>query len=65
VSKLDAFIQQAVTATPISGTSLIASLYGDALLQRGFMLLLYFSFMNHSTGIPPAEGVKASAGLTA
>ncbi|MFZ8643885.1 phenylacetic acid degradation operon negative regulatory protein PaaX, partial [Klebsiella quasipneumoniae subsp. similipneumoniae] len=35
MSKLDAFIQQAVTATPISGTSLIASLYGDALLQRG------------------------------
>ncbi len=35
MSKLDAFIQQAVTAMPISGTSLIASLYGDALLQRG------------------------------
>ncbi|MCY0536261.1 hypothetical protein, partial [Klebsiella pneumoniae] len=28
MSKLDAFIQQAVTAMPISGTSLIASLYG-------------------------------------
>ena len=35
MSKLDIFIQQAVTAMPISGTSLIASLYGDALLQRG------------------------------
>ena len=35
MSKLDTFIQQAVTAMPISGTSLIASLYGDALLQRG------------------------------
>jgi phenylacetic acid degradation operon negative regulatory protein len=34
MSKLDAFIQQAVDAMPISGTSLIASLYGD-LLQRG------------------------------
>ncbi|STW29786.1 phenylacetic acid degradation protein [Klebsiella michiganensis] len=35
MSKLDTFIQQAVAAMPISGTSLIASLYGDALLQRG------------------------------
>ncbi|VFS92484.1 Phenylacetic acid degradation operon negative regulatory protein paaX [Raoultella planticola] len=35
MSKLDTFIQQAVEAMPISGTSLIASLYGDSLLQRG------------------------------
>jgi phenylacetic acid degradation operon negative regulatory protein len=34
MSKLDTFIQQAVEAMPISGTSLIA-LYGDSLLQRG------------------------------
>ena len=40
MSKLDAFIQQAVTAMPISGTSLIASLYGDALLQRGWEVWL-------------------------
>lgn len=35
MNRLDNFIQQAVTAMPISGTSLIASLYGDSLLQRG------------------------------
>lgn len=35
MDKLDGFIQQAVTAMPISGTSLIASLYGDCLSQRG------------------------------
>ena len=35
MSKLDTFIQQAVEAMPVSGTSLIASLYGDSLLQRG------------------------------
>jgi len=35
MSKLDAFIQQAVSSVPISGTSLIASLYGDALSHRG------------------------------
>lgn len=35
MEKLDSFIQQAVTAMPISGTSLIASLYGDCLSQRG------------------------------
>ncbi|MRT55334.1 phenylacetic acid degradation operon negative regulatory protein PaaX [Enterobacteriaceae bacterium RIT693] len=34
-SKLDHFIQQAVSAVPISGTSLIVSLYGDALAHRG------------------------------
>ncbi|MGK0599957.1 phenylacetic acid degradation operon negative regulatory protein PaaX [Yokenella regensburgei] len=35
MSKLDAFIQQAVSSVPISGTSLISSLYGDALSHRG------------------------------
>ncbi len=35
MSKLDNFLQQAVNAGPISGTSLIISLYGDALLHRG------------------------------
>ena len=35
MSKLDAFIQQAIAAVPISGTSLISSLYGDALSHRG------------------------------
>ncbi|VFS87896.1 Phenylacetic acid degradation operon negative regulatory protein paaX [Kluyvera cryocrescens] len=35
MDKLDSFIQQAVTTMPISGTSLIASLYGDCLSQRG------------------------------
>ena len=35
MEKLDSFIQQAVTAMPVSGTSLIASLYGDCLSQRG------------------------------
>ena len=35
MSKLDNFLQQAVNAGPISGTSLINSLYGDALLHRG------------------------------
>ena len=33
--KLDQFIQQAVSAVPISGTSLIVSLYGDALSGTG------------------------------
>ncbi len=35
MSKLDLFLQHAVEAVPISGTSLIASLYGDALSHRG------------------------------
>ena len=35
MDKLDSFIQQAVTTMPISGTSLIASIYGDCLSQRG------------------------------
>ncbi|KNC95554.1 phenylacetic acid degradation operon negative regulatory protein PaaX [Trabulsiella odontotermitis] len=35
MSKLDAFIQQAVSSVPVSGTSLISSLYGDALSHRG------------------------------
>lgn len=35
MSKLDSFIQQAVAALPVSGTSLISSLYGDALSHRG------------------------------
>lgn len=35
MEKLGSFIQQAVTAMPVSGTSLIASLYGDCLSQRG------------------------------
>lgn len=34
-SKLEQFIEQAVSAVPISGTSLIVSLYGDALAHRG------------------------------
>lgn len=34
-TKLDQFIQQAITSQPISGTSLISSLYGDALHHRG------------------------------
>ncbi|KAI3490313.1 hypothetical protein L1887_45772 [Cichorium endivia] len=33
--KLDAFIQHAVSSVPVSGTSLISSLYGDALSHRG------------------------------
>lgn len=33
--KLDEFIRHAVDAQPISGTSLIISLYGDALSHRG------------------------------
>ncbi|RAU52310.1 phenylacetic acid degradation operon negative regulatory protein PaaX [Pseudocitrobacter sp. RIT415] len=35
MTKIDTFIQQAVSSVPISGTSLIASLYGDSLLHRG------------------------------
>ena len=35
MSKLDDFIQHAVSSVPVSGTSLIASLYGDALSHRG------------------------------
>ncbi|WP_058910208.1 phenylacetic acid degradation operon negative regulatory protein PaaX [Entomohabitans teleogrylli] len=35
MSKLEQFIQQAVSDVPISGTSLIVSLYGDALAHRG------------------------------
>lgn len=35
MSKLDAFIQQTVSDVPVSGTSLISSLYGDALSHRG------------------------------
>ncbi|WP_061709221.1 phenylacetic acid degradation operon negative regulatory protein PaaX [Pseudenterobacter timonensis] len=35
MSKLDAFIQHAVSSVPISGTSLISSLYGDSLSHRG------------------------------
>ncbi|KFC10334.1 phenylacetic acid degradation operon negative regulatory protein [Trabulsiella guamensis ATCC 49490] len=35
MSRLDVFIQQAVSSVPISGTSLISSLYGDALSHRG------------------------------
>lgn len=35
MSKLDTFIQQTASSVPISGTSLIASLYGDALTHRG------------------------------
>lgn len=35
MSKLDTFIQQAVSAGHISGTSLISSLYGDSLSHRG------------------------------
>ncbi|UMX57647.1 hypothetical protein MJ524_13135 [Escherichia coli] len=31
MSKLDTFIQHAVNAVPVSGTSLISSLYGDSL----------------------------------
>ncbi|ELX8380504.1 phenylacetic acid degradation operon negative regulatory protein PaaX [Providencia vermicola] len=34
-TKLDQFIQHALTSQPISGTSLIISLYGDALHHRG------------------------------
>lgn len=33
--KLDEFIRSALAAQPISGTSLIISLYGDALSHRG------------------------------
>jgi phenylacetic acid degradation operon negative regulatory protein len=33
--KLDEFIRHAIEAQPISGTSLIISLYGDALSHRG------------------------------
>ncbi len=33
--KLDDFIRHALDAQPISGTSLIISLYGDALSHRG------------------------------
>ncbi|OZT17383.1 PaaX family transcriptional regulator, partial [Serratia marcescens] len=33
--KLDEFIRHAIDAQPISGTSLIISLYGDALSHRG------------------------------
>ena len=32
MNKLDAFIQQAVSGDAVSGTSLISSLYGDALI---------------------------------
>lgn len=35
MNKLDAFIQHAVSSVPVSGTSLISSLYGDALSHRG------------------------------
>lgn len=35
MSKLDTFIQQAVSTGHISGTSLISSLYGDSLSHRG------------------------------
>ena len=35
MSKLDTFIQHAVNAVPVSGTSLISSLYGDSLSHRG------------------------------
>lgn len=35
MNKLDEFLQRAVNDGPVSGTSLIASLYGDALLHRG------------------------------
>ncbi|ASV55374.1 MULTISPECIES: phenylacetic acid degradation operon negative regulatory protein PaaX [Lelliottia] len=35
MSKLDTFIQHAVSSVPISGTSLISSLYGDSLSHRG------------------------------
>lgn len=35
MSKLDTFIRQTVNAVPVSGTSLISSLYGDALSHRG------------------------------
>ncbi|MCS3408055.1 phenylacetic acid degradation operon negative regulatory protein PaaX [Serratia sp. AKBS12] len=38
--KLDEFIHQALDAQPISGTSLIISLYGDALSHRGGELWL-------------------------
>lgn len=34
-TKLNQFIQHALTSQPISGTSLIISLYGDALHHRG------------------------------
>ncbi|EPL6454619.1 MULTISPECIES: phenylacetic acid degradation operon negative regulatory protein PaaX [Providencia] len=34
-TKLDQFIQHAIASQPISGTSLISSLYGDALHHRG------------------------------
>lgn len=33
--KIDEFIRHALDAQPISGTSLIISLYGDALSHRG------------------------------
>lgn len=35
MSKLDHFIQHTVSAAPVSGTSLISSLYGDSLSHRG------------------------------
>ena len=35
MSKLVTFIQHAVNAVPVSGTSLISSLYGDSLSHRG------------------------------
>ncbi len=35
MNKVEQFICQAVNAVPVSGTSLIISLYGDALLHRG------------------------------
>ena len=35
MNKLEAFIQHAVSSVPVSGTSLISSLYGDALSHRG------------------------------
>lgn len=35
MTKVEQFIRQAVNAVPVSGTSLIVSLYGDALLHRG------------------------------
>ena len=35
MNKIESFIQQAVAALPVSGTSLISSFYGDALAHRG------------------------------
>ncbi|MGS3123170.1 phenylacetic acid degradation operon negative regulatory protein PaaX, partial [Escherichia coli] len=35
MSKLDTSTQHAVNAIPVSGTSLISSLYGDSLSHRG------------------------------